>query len=378
MAHELRRVQDRTEPALLRYAREELGERYLRAAREEFLGSLEEGLGAEEDQLFIPWLLYNWEPEEEELDFDIPTGDGLDRSSGSATGEDMDDLDDDFEPSVAELYLEFHGRHLDPAGRDFVETVAMTVNSFHQVLDVEPGRRLLLRDLLLGGEHHVYEEQASRTLQPGAIIYGRVVPFDRVALLVGCGAISLPADFRQEVEELREAMEECHGEVRTADVRDFDYEIREMYWLCRRDMLQPELPRLVNSDGDPIKFHRGRCKVQSMDEAFAALASLNPMESADEMLQLANLDRKGRIRSIEFPWVKRQRIAEREAGVHPPVLGHITLEGGVLRAEVNSAGRWRRLKNMLHKKLGDSMSDLEVQIESVEEAMGRHRSGDSS
>ena len=129
--------------------------------------------------------------------------------------------------------------------------------------------------------------------------------------------------------------------------------------------MNPAPPILTNSDGESLEFHTITCDLESTEAAFTALASLATGTSKTELLADSRLDDAGRLTEVEIPWLSRKKptrgLGERT------VLGRIVLEGTRLEAEVNSAGRSRRLLRSLRKRLGSSMRNLTVAIKSLDE-----------
>ncbi len=89
------------------------------------------------------------------------------------------------------LYLEERGGGLDAEGRALVEAERAAWFSYHEVVSVDPGRSIVLRDLLAGGERTVEEKSASRTVRPRDVLVARIVDVGNRAILAGCHLRSL-------------------------------------------------------------------------------------------------------------------------------------------------------------------------------------------
>ncbi len=82
-----------------------------------------------------------------------------------------------------EVYLRVRGPRLAEAMRAAAEDFRYNVYSVFEVVRVEPGRRLHLRDLADDAEYAVIERSASRELAPGAYVLGRLLPFREAHVL---------------------------------------------------------------------------------------------------------------------------------------------------------------------------------------------------
>lgn len=338
-ARGVRRIQHEVEPKVYRFLHSLTGEDDLRRFRPRFAcGDEDVEREGVEDALFFPWLLYDWAPE-------------------------TDDADG---RSGARLYLERHGERLTPDERDFLSRTCATPTGFHEVLEVEPGRRLRLRDVILEAEHEVYERAASQTLVVGDVVYGRVVPYDGIALLIGMGEVALTPEQKIVVINIRTRLWKEAGPPAPATLKAVEGKLREAYLRLRGQRKNRDLPELTNTDGEPIELHTIRCDIESAQEAFDALATLAVGMSREELLEEAQLDESGNVSEIELPWFSRKKGTSTTDG--RTVLGHIRIEGNRLTADVNSAGRSRRLLKSLRKRLGNSMRNLTVAIKSVDEA----------
>ena len=63
-------------------------------------------------------------------------------------------------------------------------------------------------------------------------------------------------------------------------------------------------PRLCNTDGDPFLFHTLTFRIESAEAAFEALAPLAVGRSREELLDDAELDESGKLRSVDFDWIR--------------------------------------------------------------------------
>ena len=83
----------------------------------------------------------------------------------------------DGEVTPLDLYLRIHGSHLAGDHRGVVRDFRYSVYSVFEVVHVEPGHGVRLRDLADDTEYPVRERAASTVLTPGAYVLGRILPF---------------------------------------------------------------------------------------------------------------------------------------------------------------------------------------------------------
>jgi len=88
--------------------------------------------------------------------------------------------------TALDLYLEERGSGLDAEGRALADAQRSAWFSYHEVVSAEPGRSIVLRDLLAGGERTVEEKSASRAVRPRDVLVARIVDLGNRAILAGC------------------------------------------------------------------------------------------------------------------------------------------------------------------------------------------------
>ncbi len=343
-ARRVRRIQDQVEPKMVRFVRSLFGERSLDEAWEEFACGCDElEPDGPEIQLFHPWMIYDWIPK-------VPGRVGRANTR-----------------PVAQLYLDEHAAELPPEEARYLQRTLTTSISFHDVVEVEPGRRLRLRDVLLQTEQDVFEKSGSETLRVGDVIFARVVPYDGVALIIGSGSVALPPIEKHPILRLRERLRKNVGqptpEMLLADAREY----RALYLSIRDKVMNPAPPVLNNTDGDPLEFHTITCEVESADAAFHALKWLAKGEAEADLLHSATFDRDGRLRKVEFGWTKAGNRVHKSW--ENTVLGQVTIEGTKLTVEVNSAKRAQKIQAEIRKHLGGTARKLTVSVKPLEEAL---------
>ncbi len=297
------------------------------------------------DTIFLPWFVFNWIPDNVEVD----------------------KTDHYPEIQVALHYLEHQGARLDSFRRHFIEAVCAQPYSFFMVTEVMPGKQMTLKDLVLGRELTVHERQASATLRKGLIVYTRIMTMDDHSIMVGCAPIVIPPSYINEIIDFREALTARFPDFGLELLHDYDIELREIYYDIREELRHPALPELHNTDDDHLQmtklYYTLKCTPR---EALDALVTLS-MADADEFIHEGTFDQQGELSSIEFPWLKKGNT--QHAGWENTVMGHITIDGGQLTIDVNSQQRADSVKRKITRRLGKRAVFRNALIQSMEKML---------
>jgi hypothetical protein len=297
-------------------------------------------------QLFMPWFLYDWLPNPETTEVPEP-----------ARG-----------TKAAQAYVRKLGRRLDPLAARYIEACGRAPFSFHEVVACEPGRGFRLRDAMLGTEEFVFEASGSADARAGDLMFAKVVPIDGIAVIDGCGAAVIPPIEKARIIELRKTLRRL-PDFSAALLREAHLDLFELYHEIADRQLNPRLPRLQNTDGEPLEPQRLVWDIDAADEAFAALKELAAGESEEELRAGTELGADGKLVRAEIPWRKPGNAVH--AGWTNTVLGSLRIDGRVLRAEVNSAARGARLRALVEERLGDRARFRVAKVESVQAMMER-------
>ncbi len=235
---------------VLRWAKKRFGEAWRGEAYEVYLGDAE--LDRLETQLLVPWSVYGFEV--------------------------------DGKPPAAH-FLEERGQRLTEETRDWLEAQLAAWLSIWEVLEVQPGRGVRVRDLLTREERFVHDVSSSKTLGLRDTVLARVVDYGGVSTFCGTHSRFLPpqdADF-----VVREARRFCR--VRTKPVskeklRGMDAQFRLIHaWRLvveERDRPKP-LPQLQNTDGDPFLLTKDHFDFEPQARQ-QVIAELQKLEGAQE------------------------------------------------------------------------------------------------
>ncbi len=101
--------------------------------------------------------------------------------------------------TVCDWFLEERGTQLSKAAHGWLSAQTHVWMSIWQVVEVDAGRSLMLRDLLSHEERRVEEASASQILRPGDAVLARIVDQEGRSLLCGGHPQILPSELAQEV-----------------------------------------------------------------------------------------------------------------------------------------------------------------------------------
>ena len=104
---------------------------------------------------------------------------------------------------VARWYMLEKSKQLTAMERMFLEQATTQPLSFYEVVWNEPGERMVVRDVLIGGETEVIERSGSRTLRPGDLLFAQIWHQPELAVFGSSAPLCIPPDKKIEVIELR-------------------------------------------------------------------------------------------------------------------------------------------------------------------------------
>lgn len=297
------------------------------------------------DHLFWPWYVFDWEYSEIEDEEHLLKGPEY--------------------ITIATLFLK--DKKVDPASLEGKLLIAATgcPYSFHEIVSVDAGHTVTTLDLLTGREVLVQERLGSEHMQKGDLLFGRVVQVDDVGMFMGLNGYRIPPHVKPEVIRLRRELSDSGGMLSMEDLYEGDIEIRELYWEIDRRLYS--MPTMVNTDGDPMEFHKLIYDIDSAELAVRKLSDLSNTESIDEIVNFAEKDENGNIKRTAFSWSKKGN--RKHPGSPNTVLGTIEIETGRLTVSVNSAQRARTIRAEIERRMTDNarfrldeISDLDAML----------------
>jgi hypothetical protein len=303
------------------------------------------------DPVFAPWFVFHWqyEPEEEEEE-------ALQGPPGR---------------TAAELYAEEKGDRIDPLERSIIEAFNRWPYTFLEILRVDPGRGMRVRDVLTGAETEVKERSATAHLKPGDLIYGMAAEASGVGMLVGVGTTVIPPARKPQVIDLRKEMRQAAKAVTEEVLSDWQEEIRDLFLYIQESL--HTLPQISNTDGHPLEFHKMDYEIDSADEAFERLWDLCTTCGYDELRAEAKEDPKGRVTRAEITWDRQGH--KHSKGLENTILGTLRIRDRRMTVEVNSAERARRVQEEIESRLGPAARLRADAIQSTAAMLEQARQG---
>jgi len=267
-------------------------------------------------QVFVPWFLYFWTPEEEE---------GLSWSP---------------EDTVAAHFLRERGRRVSRKARDLIERGRWAPFTFWQVMDVEADVGLHLKDFVTGREVFASEVSATRSVVRWDILFGRVVELEGESAIDGMGPICLPPSrFREQVEALATSFRETTGGDPDCLLSEHARLMGSYLAFADRATHAPA-PKLQNMDGDRLVF-------VTIEFAFDPAVRGSVLMRLSGMRNIHLYDEQDG--EAEFVWEVRSRGKPLDSIGK----GRLFVGRETLRAECNSNARARRIRERIEKDLGD-------------------------
>ncbi|MGZ3795103.1 MAG: SEC-C metal-binding domain-containing protein [Pseudobdellovibrionaceae bacterium] len=278
--------------------------------------------------MFGPWMFYHWSPDpaETELSEEIP-----------------------MEMIPAEAFLEEFGNKLDALEIEDLEESLRRPFSFYDVLECKPGEWVKVQDLLTEEHFTVIEKMGSRSMRAGDLLFGKVVTVRNVSMFDGLAPIAFPPQHKITVIEERNDYKNDEGQITAEGLREFDLELLELFWELYEAVTNPPAPILTNTDGHLMIPHKMTFSIDSIEDTFEALHGLDFNESKEEILENADYDKEGLLKSVEFPWLMRGN----KQNLHwdNTVLGHIRLQSSKMIVDVNSKERSKKFLTVLKKRM---------------------------
>lgn len=159
-------------------------------------------------------------------------------------------VDDD--TRMVDLYLQYHPEL--PAGQErYLRAMGETTVHLYEVSSIRPSVSLVLRDLMSDQQVEVRERLASQSLRRWDVIAARILPNGPSgATKIERGVLHIP---RLRVPGLLQLMREERADYSdTPEGEKYFYEslppLLNEYWVA--PIIAPQLPTLVNFDGDPV------------------------------------------------------------------------------------------------------------------------------
>jgi hypothetical protein len=182
--------------------------------------------------------------------------------------------------TVTDWYIEERGWSLSSAALTWLAAQQKSWLSVWEVTDIDPGRALVLRDLLTGEQRTVHEVSASKSAERHWAVLARVVDASGVSLMCGMHVVPLrPGQAAEVVATVRRALRRKTA-VSPARLREPRITGKMLHaWSDAIDRLNTP-PQLVNTDGDPLLLTQDRWTFERA-KRLAIIAAIESIEGAE-------------------------------------------------------------------------------------------------
>lgn len=344
--HRLRAQLDGFVTEMLRFTNQTYGPLALHEAWDEFTGH--DDIAFDPDtpliQLFMPWFFHSWTPDPADTEVVKKSLHGV-------------------IPTAA--YLSAKGRRLDPLLRRYLESLLTAPFTFFEVLACDAGIGMTLRDVMTQEEHAVTERGLSQNIQSGDLLFGQLASVGQLTMIEAFNGFVIPPMEKAPVIALRARIAASGPVITHYVLREWDFELLDLFHEIADRLYNPQLPILQNTDGEPFLL----CKLvfdldASPQTAFDALKHLALEELGEDLLEDATRDSEGNLTGVRFSWKKRGN--KKHAEWDNTVLGWIEIDGARLMAEVNSEARADAIRKMVETALGENVRYRASEIQSTE------------
>ncbi len=277
--------------------------------------------------------------------------------------------------NLVDEYLRRRGWKETAQSRAYMKALRSSVMSLYEVSEIVPGKSLMARDLIRGGDLiPVSEGTATRTLKQWDRIAARIVPGLGKNIFAGGLLPFAPQATDALFDGLRQMFGRKNAKKMPA-IKDVELQATAsmftLSWLF--DTLEraagTELPTITNAEGDEIVFHDTRFPLTAGTTHKDVATRLNIIPSmSQENAKFWNwLEDKPKGRSKVKNTTAQSFDTTMDNGLR--VLGNIELKGRSVHLSTNSAARAEAGKAMLQQALGALIGVPLTQIRTVEQMM---------
>ncbi len=275
--------------------------------------------------------------------------------------------------NIVDEYLKRRGWKEGAQAKAYMKALRGSVMSLYEVSDIVPGKSLIARDLIRGGELvAVSEGTATLTLKQWDRIAARIVPVLGKNVFAGGLLPYTP----QATDALFDGLRQVFGKKGTKKlpavaVQDLQ-SVASMFtlsWLFDTLDRAMGLPPMQNSDGDDLMFHDVRFPLATGVTQKDVAAELNAIPGiAQENAKFWNwLEDKPKGGKKVKPADALSFDAAMDSGRR--VLGNVEMKGRFLHLSTNSAARAQKGTDLIRQALGDLVGTPLTEIRTVEQMM---------
>ncbi|WP_306119795.1 MULTISPECIES: hypothetical protein [unclassified Roseitalea] len=277
--------------------------------------------------------------------------------------------------NIVDDYLKRRGWKESAQARAYMEGLRGSVMSLYEVSDIVPGKSLMARDVVRGGEPvAVSEGTATRTLKPWDRIAARIVSVRGGHVLAG-GLLAFSPEASQALFDGLRRMFGKRGATTLPPIADADLQaaapLFTLTWLSDTLERATQTPQIHNAEGDELVFHNVRfplakgVRQADIAECLDAVPAMS-RETAkfwnwlEQAPAAAAADKAKRAGATVFDTTM-------DSGAR--VLGNLELKGRFLHLSTNSAARAQAGTALLQALVGERIRTPLTEIRTVEQMM---------
>jgi len=310
-----------------------------------------------EDTFFLSWFFFNWKSSEF---FEDPIAEDVDHTL-----------------TLGENYLRAYGYILSQEERGFVEAMTQTYYSFYSILRVEPGRALVMKDILVGTEHRVKEKEGTKFFSRGDIVFNRILTLADQSMSVGMVPWKVSPHYYSDIIDFRESIKKVEHEITPELMRgDLHLDVEDYFFSILERDFNPggdtRVPDIRNADGESMEFVKSCFKTAlAPEDVLKKLIDMTLKEDNKHFLKDAKRNKDGSIKRLEFPWLKQGSKRQESQGIpmDTTVLGHFIVEKGRVLLETNSRIRAETGRTLVETLSDGSIKFQQMLLKSLEEKM---------
>lgn len=274
--------------------------------------------------------------------------------------------------NIIDEYLKRRGWKENDQTKAYMKAMRTSVMSLYEVSEIVPGKSLVARDLLRGGEPIVVNEgTATKTLRQWDRLAARIVPVKGKNIFAGGLLPYSPQASEALFDGLRQMFAKKNAKKLPALKDEKLQAAAPMFtlsWLFDTLESAMGMPSLQNSDGDDLMFHDVRFPIVTGVAQKDISAQLNTIpgmskENAKFWNWLEDTTPKGKSR----PARALSLDTTMDNGLR--VLGNVELKGRFLHLATNSAARAKTGTAIIRQSLGDLLRNPLTEIRTIEQMM---------
>jgi hypothetical protein len=199
---------------------------------------------------------------------------------------------------------------------------------------------------------------------------------ENLTLLDACGPVALPPQCKIDVVELRDELLADEGALRGEVLSVIEPDLRDLYLELTGHLLDPPMPEMQNTDGEPLVLQKLVFDIDSPQAAFDALKHLDFDTPESELLKEARRDAQGQLREVALCWKKAGN--EKHPDWTNTILGHIEIKDRRMLVQVNSESRADLFRGIVQQLLGTAARYRLADVLSADKAIVEARAGGAS